>query len=81
MAAPVEDTDMDLVAERLVLLSLPVKERWFTDQRVRSSLWQIFKRQRTVALTFSLCSFVRVELPFTLLALQLFLTTKEILLK
>lgn len=26
MAAPVEDTDMDLVAERLVLLSLPVKE-------------------------------------------------------
>lgn len=29
--APDEDTDMDLVADRLVLLSLPVKERQFTD--------------------------------------------------
>lgn len=29
--APDEDTDMDLVADRLVLLSLPVKERTFTD--------------------------------------------------
>lgn len=29
--APDEDTDMDLVADRLVLLSLPVEERPFTD--------------------------------------------------
>lgn len=29
--APDEDTDIDLVADRLVLLSLPVKERQFTD--------------------------------------------------
>lgn len=29
--APDEDTDMDLIAARLVLLSLPVKERPFTD--------------------------------------------------
>lgn len=29
--APDEDTDMDFVADRVVLLSLPVKERQVTD--------------------------------------------------
>ena len=31
-AFPDEDMDMDLVAERQVLLSLPVEDRWFTHK-------------------------------------------------
>lgn len=34
--APDEDTDMDLVADRVVLQSLPVKDRRFKDWKQKS---------------------------------------------
>lgn len=41
-AAPDEDTDMDLVADREVLLSLPVQERQFIDWTTKlESFWLI----------------------------------------
>lgn len=124
---------MDLVADRLVLLSLPVKERqfslWTTKQRhiminklvSSQQKWytvfplpsHLFNRlsysrlkisqhtlltlqiisyknkmkkkwkwkNENVLLTFPLCVFLRVQFAFTLLALQLFLTTEETSLK
>lgn len=84
--APDEDTDMDLVADKLVLLSLPVKQRQFTAELDKmipncSFSFMLTSCQALCLLTFSLCMFFRVQFPFTLLALQLFLTTENISIK
>lgn len=73
--APDEDMDMDLVADRLVLLSLPVRA---TKLLINLVPCDCFKPTRLLRLTLSLQVLVSIDLLVHLLPLQELLERRNV---